>query len=227
MPRSFCCETCDNSWANARSLSKHYQKFPDHRKSEVKNGGSAVLDSPGAVCAFLSVSDYHRKSRLRELCRQVSQSDVEGLMLLILVAKFSLLSAFKLKCISNPERNDIFSKDKVLSHMKDLLKQLNSAYNDIFHLAVGSFGYVKQTNSDNIKSTRPTGENTNSKCLSSRLFMRPVQNLIPVPSLPVIKKFGTPVASLVTPTCEVNVLQCKENVQNKWQKKNLKLLFRN
>ena len=128
MPHTFSCETCFQSWEHDRSLRKHYQKFPDNPKNELKHGGNTKLGGPAAVSSVLSVSTLYKKHRPREVCKRLSDSDVEDCVVQALAPKLNLYSAFKWKCVKNYERSDIISENKLLINMSQLLKQLKSTH---------------------------------------------------------------------------------------------------
>ena len=214
MPRTFSCETCFQSWEHDRILRKHYQKFPDHRKNELKHGGNTVLGAPAAVSSFLSVSTLYKKRRLRELCKRLSESDVEDCVVQALAPKLNLYSAFKWKCVTNYERSDIISENKLLINMSQLLKQLKSTHCKMFEFVLNSLGYMKRAESGKLlqgkenavcSSHTITSQSVEHKSLTTNLSQVSVSAPSPIHAM----RFTTPDRKALQPITNKQSVQIK------------------
>ena len=72
MPKKFCCESCEISYENDRSLRRHYEQHPEHRKSF----GGRTSDAKGATAEFLSVRDINKIARIRKFGNELSDREL-------------------------------------------------------------------------------------------------------------------------------------------------------
>lgn len=87
MSKEFPCPTCTNVYQSSGGLRKHFRKFVTHKSGVTENG---LLPASKAVNLFVGVHECHRKARLNELAKQLTEEEIHGIFLPKIAQSISL-----------------------------------------------------------------------------------------------------------------------------------------
>ena len=89
MPKEFCCVICGKHYETSGGLRKHYRKFPKHKSDETTR---TPLTASKAVDLFLGVNQIHRRARLKELVKGVSDEETREICHVLLMMLLALMN---------------------------------------------------------------------------------------------------------------------------------------